>query len=182
MSLSTSTMNSDFNHLFHLLIDSCFIARRTITFLPLLFDSSFLLVNYFTNIAENFARFKMKPSPSCRIGNCVGGFPGRHFSCCNHMPILLIWDCSMFFIHVNSNIYIGTFGVVIPTFTLVSWVLNAIDIKVIPTLPSRIARTPKEVILREINMLFYFFRSVQQPELLNTPLSLCEEAHGAEQS
>ena len=70
----------------------------------------------------------------------------------------------MFFIHVNSNIYIGTFGVVIPT------------------LPSRIARTPKEVILREINMLFYFFRSVQQPELLNTPLSLCEEAHGAEQS
>jgi hypothetical protein len=31
-------------------------------------------------------------------------------------------------------------------------------------------------------MLLCFFRSVQQPELLNTPLSLCEEAHDAEQS
>ena len=54
--------------------------------------------------------------------------------------------------------------------------------KVIPTLSSRIARTLKEVILCEINMLLCFFRSVQQPELLNTLLSLCELAHGARQS
>jgi len=31
-------------------------------------------------------------------------------------------------------------------------------------------------------MLLCFFRSVQQPELLNTPLSLCEVAHHAQLS
>ena len=59
---------------------------------------------------------------------------------------------------------------------------NADDTKVTPTLPSRITRTIQEVIQCEINMLLYFFRSVQQPELLNTLLSLCELAHDARQS
>jgi hypothetical protein len=49
--------------------------------------------------------------------------------------------------------------------------------KVTPTLSSRIGRTLQEVILCEINMLLCFFRTVQQPELLNTLLSLCEVAH-----
>ena len=52
--------------------------------------------------------------------------------------------------------------------------------KVTPTLSSRIARTLQEVILCEINMLLCFFRTVQQPELLNTLLSLCEVAHDAQ--
>ena len=54
--------------------------------------------------------------------------------------------------------------------------------KVTPTLPRCIAGIIQEVILCKINMLLCLFRSVQQPELLNTPLSLCEVAHNAERS
>jgi len=36
------------------------------------------------------------------------------------LPPPPIRDCSMFFIDVKSNIYRGTFGVVISTFTLIS--------------------------------------------------------------
>jgi hypothetical protein len=60
-------MDSDFNHLFHLWIVSRLSSAGTITFLRTLFESSFLLVKYFTSIIENSTRFKMKPVVIARI-------------------------------------------------------------------------------------------------------------------
>jgi hypothetical protein len=76
----------------------------------------------------------------------------------------------------------GAFGVVIPTFTLISGESNANDVKVIPTLPDGIAVTHWRVILCEIKMLFCFFRLIRQDELLNTPFSLGQAAHDAQQN